>query len=218
MKPLTSIESIARDFVEELLDSSDEKVHLAGVCWGAAVAFEMASQLRSRGRPAASLALLDPGTLLRKTGPAWPLPLLRFVRRRLAKSWKEFRATSWPERGRWLVQKVGRVTARLGSSEALDDTRRELDRFGVREANRTAIERYRPGTLECPARVFITADRTLRDRTDPRLEWLTLIEPRPEVLEIPGFDSGDAMAEHTSDFAAAVDAWLAEIEGPGPAR
>src|SRR6185503_19155379 len=78
--PLTTIEAIAERYVEELAPKVTGPYHLLGICWGAAVAFDMARRLHDRGRAPTSVALVDPATLLRDTTPRSPRPELRFVR------------------------------------------------------------------------------------------------------------------------------------------
>jgi oxalate---CoA ligase len=55
-----SIEGLASRYVDEMLESQSEgPYHLAGACTGGFVAYEMARQLRARGKPVGLLALMD---------------------------------------------------------------------------------------------------------------------------------------------------------------
>ena len=88
----------------------------------------------------------------------------------------------------------------------------ELNQLRVRDANREAVTHYRPVVLASQARVFLTEDRELGSTVDPRLEWLDLIEPRPEIAHVPGADSGDALFANAAGFAKALGAWLDEVD------
>jgi amino acid adenylation domain-containing protein len=78
-KPFANIESMAAFFVDELIRSQMHGPYfLAGYSFGAAVALEMAQQLRARGEPIALLAILDwgflppkPPTVGKLLGSAW---------------------------------------------------------------------------------------------------------------------------------------------------
>lgn len=212
-EPLTSLEAIAEDFGSAMGELPEGGFHLLGACWGAAVAFEMASWLRSRGRPPTSLSLLDPAVLLGRADASRPTPLLDLLRSRARLYLDEFREADWAERGRMLGRKAQAAGRALRSGELPRETLTELHGKQVREANRAAIERYRPEPLEVRARVFITGDRELPTPEDPRLEWVSLLRPRPRVLHVPGRDSGEAITTHVGRFAAALRDWLDEAEG-----
>jgi thioesterase domain-containing protein len=212
--PLESIEAIASRYVAELLQAESGPLHLLGICWGAAVAFEMAHQLGARGRPVASLALMDPAALLRES----PAEAARFeggfVRKRLELYWDEFREGNWRDRSRMLAQKARRVVQVVAGGEAQELSAQELHRVRVLEANTRAVATYQPRSTATVARIFLTTDRTLTDGQDPRLEWLALVTPTPEVVGIGGINSGDAIAPaHVGGFAGVLRSWL-ESRGP----
>lgn len=212
--PLTSIEEIAARYTEELVHNESGEIHLVGICWGAAVAFEMARQLRARGRPVVRLALMDPAVLLRESAARAPRAEAGFVRERLELYWDEFRGGSWRDRSRLLADKARRAARALTGSEDAQASVRERLLFRVREANTVAVTRYIPSVHEGTARIFLTADRYLGDGADPRLEWLTLIAPTPSVVTIGGMDSGDAISPaHVGGFARALHAWLHATDG-----
>lgn len=207
--PLTTIEAIAARYTDELLRSETGEIHLVGICWGAAVAFEMARQLRAVGRAPATLALVDPAVLLRETMVRAPRGDAGFVRERIELYWDEFRAGSWRERSRLLATKARRATQVLTGTEEIGGSQSDRNLFRVREANTVAVTRYVPEPYEGVARLFITADRDVVPGADPRLEWLTLISPRPSVVAVGGRDSGDAISPvHVAGFAQALQSWL----------
>jgi thioesterase domain-containing protein len=206
--PLASIEAIAGQYVEELL-REEQSCHLLGICWGAAVAFEMARMLTAAGRAPLSLVLMDPAALLRDTGARSAGAEGAFLRGRLELYWDEFRDGDWRERSRLLTSKARRAAKLLTGGDTLQQTRGELQQLRVREANRNAVSRYVPGRFEGRARIFLTAGRDFGAHEDPRLEWLNFIAPRPGIAFIDGTDSGDAISPaHVAGFASALRAWL----------
>jgi thioesterase domain-containing protein len=207
--PLTSIEAIAARYVEELLRAEPGAIHLLGICWGAAVAFEMGCLLHERGRPAASLALMDPAVLLRESPTTAARGDSGFARERLELYWDEFRAGNWRDRSRLLASKARRVAQALAGNEAREKSAHERALFRVREANTRAVTCYMPVPHEGVARIFLTTDRDLGGGDDPRLEWLSLIQPMPDIVAIGGIDSGDAISPaHVTTFATALRSWL----------
>ena len=207
-----SIETIAEDFVQQMIPTAGQEFHLLGVCWGAAVAFEMAVRLASRGHPPKSLSLLDPAVLLREDDSSSTNTRLRFLTNRLEMYWDEFRESDWRGRGRMVARKARMAAGLVRSGGMTPSGHLELNQLRVRDANREAVTHYRPVVLASQARVFLTEDRELGSTVDPRLEWLDLIEPRPEIAHVPGADSGDALFANAAGFAKALGAWLDEVD------
>ncbi|HUQ81693.1 MAG TPA: condensation domain-containing protein [Gemmatimonadaceae bacterium] len=206
--PLESIEDIADRYVGELLREREQSFHLLGICWGAAVAYEMTRQLSAQGKAPLSLTLMDPAVLLRETRRT-SRPETTFIRQRLELYWDEFREGDWTDRGRMLASKAKRAAKVLTGGEALERSQTELNQVRVREANKDAITRYAPSPIVAHARIFITAERDVGSREDPRYEWVMLIHPRPEVVSISGTDSGDAISPaKVGGFASALRASL----------
>ncbi|MCA9739200.1 MAG: hypothetical protein KC645_16350 [Gemmatimonadetes bacterium] len=213
--PLESIEAIAEDFATEVAATGDGPVDLLGLCWGAAVAFEMTERVRARGRPVRTLALLDPAVLLRAEEEEPGTPDGSFLKRRLELYWDELKGSDWRGRGRFLVDKARRAASAVRGDAQAQESRLERDRYRVREANRRAVTRYDPQPLSVRACIFLTPERDLGGEVDPRLEWRTLIDPEPPVVHVPGSNSGDAIsAAHAASFASALRAWLREARQP----
>jgi thioesterase domain-containing protein/acyl carrier protein len=201
--PLTSIEDIAARFVEQVLPAVVQPFHLLGFCWGAAVAFEMARRLQPLGRGPISLTLLDPALLLRQTTSSAASPEATFLRRRLELYWDEFRDADWRQRGKLLARKARRVAGVIARDEAREESKADFHRFKVERANRDAISRYFPQAYSGHTTVFLSSGRDFDTGEDPRLEWLRLITPPPEIIYVPGADSGDVISPaHVDEFAA----------------
>lgn len=200
--PLTTIERIAERYVEQVLTGVEGPYDLLGFCWGAAVAFEMAGRLQSAGRAPRSLQLIDPAALLRDTSSGGASAEATFLRRRLELYWGELRDADWRQRGRFVAGKARRVAGVLARDERREESREELNRFKVERANRQAVIRYIPGRYEGRATLFLSSGRVFEDGQDPRLEWLQLISPAPDILLVDGVDSGDVISPaHVVAFA-----------------
>lgn len=208
--PLGTIEAIAQRYVDDLRPVlPDGEYHLLGICWGAAVAFEMAGRLAASGRPPTSVALLDPAALLREEPAAQASSDVGFVRARLELYWDEFREGSWRDRSRLVADKARRASRALIGGAAAEESRAELHLRRVRDANTAAVTRYapRPGTMR--ACLFLTADRDLATASDPRLEWCALITPTPDRCQVAGQNSGDAIAPaHVAGFVRSLQEWI----------
>jgi thioesterase domain-containing protein len=206
--PLTSIEDIAQRYVDELAGLAPHEYHLLGICWGAAVVFEMARRLQALGRAPTSLMLMNPAVLLRDLTARPARPELNFARGRLQLYWDEFREGNWRDRSRMLADKARRAARVLTGGEALERSLSELNHARVLEANLHAVTRYIPQCFAGRARIFLT-DRDMDEGDDPRLEWFTLIEPVPSVASIGGHGAGTAISPaHVGGFASALQAWL----------
>jgi len=222
--PLTTIEAIADRYAHELAREhaghAQRPFHLLGVCWGAAIVSEMARKLTALGHPPTSLALVNPPVLLRETSARSSHDAASFLRSRLELYWDEFREGDWGDRTRMLANKARRAAKLVAGGEERQQSQSELNQFRVTEANKVAIIRYVPARLEIRARIFITPYRG--DGDDPRLEWLTLIDPRPDVVSVIGINSGDAIAPgNVGGLADAVRVWLHAATGDAarpPAR
>jgi len=211
--PLQTIQEIAEDHARAVAAQARAPIDLLGVCWGAAVAFEMVEKLEQLGCEVRSLALLDPAVLLRQEEGA-PNPDASFVKKRLELYWDEFRGADWRGRGRFLVDKAKRAAGTAKAGGLAEESRTERNQRRVLAANRGAVSRYRPSAIRTRACVFITEDRDVHG-ADPRLEWCALLEPRPEVVVVPGTNSGDAIAPaHVSSFAEVLAAWLQGVRQP----
>ena len=208
--PLTSIEAIGERYARDVAGHETRPFHLLGLCWGAAVVAEMTRHLAALGRTPLSLTLVNPAVLLREAGPTRAaIDKADFLRSRLELYWDEFRERDWADRTRLLASKARRAAKILAGGEERRQSQSEVNQFRVMEANRDAIIRYVPAPVEARARVFVTRHRG--DGADPRLEWLSLIQPRPDVVTIPGVDSGDTIAPaNVGHVATAVQRWLRE--------
>lgn len=208
--PLTSIEAIAERYVDELKPNVAGPYHLLGTCWGAAVVIDMARRLHDLGRAPTSVVLLDPAILLRDTTARPAHVESRFVRERLELYWDEFRQGNWAERSRMLASKAKRAARTLTRGEAHGQNRAELQQLRVRAANELAVTSFIPKRFAGRAILFITTDRVVHTERDPRLEWLSLIEPTPNVASVVGNNSGDVLGPtRVGGFARALREWMA---------
>lgn len=205
--PLTSIDAIAERYAQEIASEERGPYHLLGLCWGAAVVSEMARKLGALGRPPAAIALIDPTSILRQTTPRLGSDEASFLRSRLELYWDEFREGDWRDRTRLLASKARRAAKLIAGGEERKQSQSEINLFRVTEANKDAVVQYAPMRLEARSRIFITRYRG--DGEDPRLEWLTILDPRPEIIPVSGANAGDAISPvNAGELAAALGSWL----------
>ena len=205
--PLASIDAIAERYAHDVARQEERPFHLLGLCWGAAVVAETARKLTAVGRAPTSLTLIDPTALVRETTPRSGLDAAGFLRSRLELYWDEFRDGDWRDRTRMLAGKARRAASVLAGGAERRQSQGEINQFRVMEANKEAVIRYVPARLEARARIFITRYRG--EGEDPRLEWLSLIEPAPDVVPVGGVNAGDTIAPaNAGAFADTLRVWL----------
>ena len=116
---------------------------------------------------------------------------------------------------RLLANKARRAAKLIAGGDERRQSQLELNHFRVTEANKDAVVRYQPARLEARARIFVTAYRGTGD--DPRLEWLSLIEPTPDVFPVSGVNAGDAIAPaNVGEFAELLRTWLRAASNDAP--
>jgi hypothetical protein len=168
---------------------------------------EVTRKLTALGKPPASLTLINPTALARKTAGGSSHADPDFIRQRLELYWDEFREGDWRDRARLIANKAKKAASLLTGGESSAQSKGELLRFRVEEANKNAALQYIPVPLEARARLFITTFRG--EGEDPRLEWLSLISPRPDVVPVQGINAGDAISPaNVRGFADVFRAWL----------
>jgi thioesterase domain-containing protein len=205
--PLTSIDAIAERYASDIARQEKRAFHLLGLCWGAAVVAETARRLTALGRTPTSLVLIDPTALLRETAPRSGLDAAGFLRSRLELYWDEFRDGDWRDKTRMLASKARRAASVVAGGDERRQSQGEINQFRVTEANKDAVVRYIPARLAARARIYITRDRGEGD--DPRLEWLSLIEPTPDVVAVGGVNAGDTISPaNAGAFAETLRVWL----------
>ncbi|HSJ57798.1 MAG TPA: thioesterase domain-containing protein, partial [Anaerolineae bacterium] len=201
------IEEHAALYVREIRRVQPEGPYLlAGVCYGAVLAFEMAQQIAAAGKPAdvALLAMIEPARpwipSLRTTLSYGPFLWDRFVRRL-------FRAVGTQEGAEEPVR-VPRGAAEIG----------EFARLKLKlAANAWALRRYAPRPYAGAVDLFFS-EGSLQVPDNPQREWYDLIEGSVRTHQIPGTHesiTGDNRVviepEHMEVLAAQLEARIDEI-------
>ena len=197
-RPQTNIEEIAATYIKamNLVNASDSFV-LCGLCWGSAVALEMAQQLAADNHAPKMLIVFDPaehrGNLAdaAKLDPAFAK--MRFLANRLSLYWSELRESDGKERIAKLKEKGALLLDKLTKRDALTGVRTEIYRETVMAANTKALLSYSALAYSHPVRPIFTIDRD-QQVADIRQEWLQIVAPRESVIYVPGKDTGDAMS------------------------
>jgi aspartate racemase len=206
-----TVKDIAADLVNTLCASPlDEPYYLAGWSFAGVMAYEMAQQLRSRGKEVALLILFDTNNPAYLRGfEGWrnyPLRLYLWIGKVLYHSWT---ARGMPLRSGW---RHFRERLRKFQLKSLNQVRKPGD--GPDESSEKALgeswkEQYRaaadyqPGPCECP--VALVRSRALQTGwfRDPRLGWGEVARGGLQVYEMPG--------EHDAMFLEPVVERLASV-------
>ena len=193
--PWTRIEEMAAHYVQEIRALQPEgPYHLAGYCFGGAVAFEMAQQLRREGQTVALLALIEASW----AGHAHPLrQAVRRVRRRIAFERAQMGPLTAPEQLRYLVGKATRAAVEQAAGllervaarrprlrPEVSSVERAIRR--VETAHLVAIRHYVPDVYPGRLALFRHARPSARRHGDPTWGWGALATGGIDVHEIPG--------------------------------
>ena len=223
--PLYRVEDIAADnLVEVRRVQSAGPYFLAGACYGARVAYEMARQLEAAGERVGLLLMLDPsspfhradgaprgndGTRKKTTSPR--RDVLSFVFDRLVLYASTFARLGVRERIAFIREKARLVRQIVQRRDLFRGDRTELDRRRVYAANRDAGSRYTPGPFAGHAVVCFTRDRPVRGERNHRLDWLELLPQSGGPRYVGGNDSGQMLEiPHVYELAVLINRCLDE--------
>ena len=222
-KPLTTIESIAAQFLREIREvQPDGLYYLMGACMGGVVAYEIAQQLQEAGQEIGLLALLE-------TWPPQAIPpsrrlstldtpgVLGFAAGRLHLYIETLARLRGHERSRYLL---GRLKAMrdLWKRASLRSVRTDFYQHAVVRANLQAFRHYQPRPYPGPAMLFLAADRPATDGADGRLAW-RLLTRELEVFSVSGDDSGQMLSEpHVRVVAAHLGTCIQRAYAAAPQR
>ena len=186
------IDDIASRQLETLLEANPPGPFLlAGFCYGAVVAQELACQLVTEGHDVALLALLAitpleyPSIVSRGASEAWrrthgPPSLMSKVRRHF----KQARELPALERPRYVGRRIANLVAQ--TTDAPSESTRTARAF------QRALARHEPRSFPGRALVVLHADDTADFTENPEREWAPLAR-EVEVVLLPG--GGHAMLE-----------------------
>ncbi|HEX9835929.1 MAG TPA: thioesterase domain-containing protein, partial [Alphaproteobacteria bacterium] len=194
--------------------------YLAGACFGARVAYEMARQLDAAGERVALLVMLDPSPPFtnavgrsrgRMAGPlrrSNRFGTARFLLDRVNLHARTIASLRGAERRAYLRQKIELIGDILRHRDLFRGDRSELIERSVNEANLRAGRHYIPGPYAGPTVLCFTRDRPVLGERDYRLDWLRLVPQCGEPIYIGGHDSlsmtnlinAPALAEQLDDW------------------
>jgi thioesterase domain-containing protein/aryl carrier-like protein len=176
VRPLVTINDVAERYLTELLQVQPEgPYHLAGHCFGAVVAVELARKLRALGHAVALVAMVKPSALERFVSYGWGLD--EITRYRL-----DSLASTFQLQG---DESLEEVFERMRGEEWYDDRLgpADLPRLQVQwAALALALHHYEPRPYDGPVLLF----QDVRDRDDTERNWL----PALTNAETHWFDHG----------------------------
>jgi len=191
LDPAADVEVHARACTEEIRRSGPGPYHLVGLCFGACVAYEVSRRLEADGERVAFLALVD------TMNPAWRHEHRLAARLALARQWR-YKLRHHLERIAELgLREAGTYLA--GRLRASHKYHTEVNPF------RSALRRYRPGTLRGDALVVRVRGRRL---DAPDLGWRDRVAGRLEVVDVPLEPEGALARKSGARVAAVIDARL----------
>ncbi len=173
--------------------------HLAGICYGGVVAYEVARLLQAQGQRVTALCLIDvPG--VRPAGAGWPEALRRAVRGagRRVFLWRAYlgeRFSPWRRR-----RLTGEAAQRLYDEQGRLQPGRRL-----RYAQHLASLRYRPRPYEGAAHLIRSAEH---DERGPLKGWSAIVRGGLHVEVVPGATHHDLLGQ--GQHLRALAAWLAD--------
>ena len=231
ISPLATVEEMATHYLSEMRQVQPPGPwHIAGYCFGALVAFEMACRLTAEGEDVAMLAVFNgpSPSWIKQWGwhgnqPSWrrkrpprvpPTP----AQRRRTKLDRLLRLVREPRRARtWLAWTLRHQRARfaLATGRPLPEELREHYFF---QLHQVAERAYEPQSY--PGELVVFHGEGLYE--DPELGWTGLADRGIRTIVVPGEHSSNrqAMAEPGVGFVAArLEAYLREraAEAVGPA-
>jgi len=226
-RPRTRIENIASDYLGEIREVQPHgPYHLAGMCMGGVVAYEMALQLRAAGQEVGFLGLLETWPpVVASMLPARLAPrasaLAALVAARLTLDVESFKRLRGRDRLRYVGSRLKVLADLVIRRDPLRGLRGELARLAVTQANLQALGRYTPRPYPDHVVLFWAEGRQVDPSVDPRRRWLELVLGGVEVRTAPGADSGLMLTEpHVRELATQLKVCLeaAQTSASRPGR
>jgi thioesterase domain-containing protein/acyl carrier protein len=186
-KPFTRIDEMAEHYVEAVLARQPEGPYLlGGWCMGTAIAFEMAQQLRGRGRRVALLALVDggaPKSAGKNTLPDESAEVRRFAGYyNVPLSGDELSRLGPDEQWEYLLQQSKAANV-IPPDAGLEQVRRLLR---VYACNIRSQETYVPRTYPDPIVFYRAAERADGGPKDETYGWAALAGAGVDLRVVPG--------------------------------
>ncbi len=220
--PLTRVEAIAADNLQAIRRLQQTGPYfLAGACYGARVAYEMARQLEMSGERVGLLLMLDPSSPFhradgRQRGHADVRAamdprrhMLRFLLGRIRLHASTLARLGGRERVAYLRDKAGIARDIVRRRDLFRGDRSELHQRLVYAANREAGQRYVPGPFGGRVVLCFTRDRPVRGERNYRLDWVGMLPQSGGPQYVAGHDSGQMLSRpHVHELAVRVNRWL----------
>jgi thioesterase domain-containing protein len=213
LTPHTSIETMARDYVEELrIVQPHGPYHLGGWSAGGVIAFAMAQLLRAQGEAVALVALIDS----RANSPYADEPddaqLLLDIAAELngVTSAEQLRALPAAERAGFVLAAAERVGL-VPRGFSLDDGQRLFDCF---KQTMLAVQRYTPAPIDVPLTLLRATEQP--PASAPDLGWSPLTTRALDRRDVPGDHESVIRAPHVAALAVELTSLLPRAQGNRP--
>ena len=216
-QPLESIEDIAAGFLSEIRRMQPAgPYHLLGACFGGLVALELAQRLRAEGEEVGLLCLADtPLPDVGAAGREFGVPTgIQFVFDRVKLFAHDLTSRRRGERLKFLRGKAHHVASMIRSRSLPHDTKEEIAKRRVIDANHAAAQRYVPQPYGGAALYVRSRDRPSGPSQARRVLWQTYFPAGLAVHTVACRDSGDLFGRHARELARILSAGLSD---PPPA-
>jgi len=228
--PLTRVEAIAADNLQAIRRVQQTGPYfLAGACYGARVAYEMARQLEASGEHVGLLLMLDPsspfhradgrlrGNEVVRTRTDPRRDMLRFLLGRIRLHASTLARLDGRERIAYLRDKAGIAGEIVRRRDLFRGDRSELHQRLVYAANREAGQHYVPGPFGGRVVLCFTRDRPVKGERNYRLDWLDVLPQSGGPQYVAGHDSGQMLSlPHVYELAVRVNRWLDDAHRENP--
>jgi amino acid adenylation domain-containing protein len=205
--PIEAIEKIAAHFVSEMQSVQPHgPYHLAGVCMGGTVAFEMARQLRQRGERVASLVLIETwmpeSVRAKKRGTSGAYRTAAFLWKRATQHVQAIQEAQGRDRMRYVVRLSKLIREAIARKQMHDSFRHEMKEQALIFANFAAMAHYEPQPYDGRVTLILADSAEIDPEVDPRLRWAALSQ-ESEIHRLEGANAGvlmrEPMVEHLAD-------------------
>jgi thioesterase domain-containing protein len=191
--PLTRVEPMAQLYVDEILKLQPKgPYHLGGMCFGGAIAFEMAQQIGAMGEKVDLLVLIDtwmPSSRLLQRFISLLHPLF-FIAQGIG---RHSRALAGLHPREWLVylrKKLRIIKEMIVKKDLYRGDRSILYENAVTAANYEALSAYEPRPYPGKVHLILAEDRVVKPAFDTRMEWAKLAQGGYSDCWLRGEDSG----------------------------
>ncbi len=221
--PLFTIEEMATHYMEEIIEHNPEGPYfIGGSSFGGRVAFELASQLRQKGKEVGLVALLDTSVVYTHEDIALGEKLisneLNSWLRRVSYHINDFFATENSKKIKFISQKIKTIQRRQKNKNWQKKYQEHINQEGtiplhlqdVKQACYQASKKYNMKPYDGKIHLFRAKDRGFMIIKDYDLGWSKFALGGVRVIDVPGTHTSILENPHVEFLAQQIKACIAE--------